>query len=73
MNETLSGPRGEPVPVRGVPSGTYLHDRPERTARYRIFEIEDGKIRSDHLRVWDRPSRSFGDDAPPALAANYAT
>ena len=73
MYETLVGPLSEPIPVRGVPSGTYLHDRPERTARYRIFELESGKIRSDHLRVWDRGSRCFVDDVPPALAANYAT
>jgi len=73
MYETLSGPRGEPVPVQGVPSGTYEHDRPERTARYRIFELEPGKIRSDHLRVWDRASRKFVDDVSPTLAANPAT
>ncbi len=58
MIETLAGPAG-PVPVRGVASGTYSHNKPERTARYRIFEITDGRIASDHVRVWDRAGRTF--------------
>ena len=58
MTEALPGPDG-PVPVRGVASGTYLHNKPERTARYRIFEIEDGRVTSDHVRVWDRERRGF--------------
>ena len=51
MTESLPGPNG-PVVVRGVPSGTYLHDKPDRTGRYRIFDIEGGKIANDHVRVW---------------------
>jgi len=58
MTEALAGPHG-PVPVRGVASGTYCHNKPERTARYRIFDIDDGRITSDHVRVWDRERRSF--------------
>lgn len=73
MYEILEGPDHRQIPVRGVPSGTYEHDRPEKTARYRIFEIEGGRITSDHLRVWERASRCFRDDARPTLAANYAT
>src|SRR5205814_5925352 len=49
--ESLVGPAG-PIPVRGVASGTYHHNKPDRTARYRIYEILDGKIVSDSVRVW---------------------
>jgi 3',5'-cyclic AMP phosphodiesterase CpdA len=58
MTESLAGPRG-PVPVRGVASGTYANHQPQRGARYRIYEITDGRIASDHLRVWDRERRAF--------------
>jgi 3',5'-cyclic AMP phosphodiesterase CpdA len=53
MTEQLAGPAG-PIAVRGVASGTYSHDKPERTARYRIYEIAGGQIVSDHVRVWNR-------------------
>jgi len=62
MIETLAGPAG-PVPVRGVASGTYCHNKPDRTARYRIFDILDGRIVSDHVRVWDRARRVFESSA----------
>jgi len=62
MTEALPGPAG-PVPVRGIPSGTYLHNKPERTARYRIFELAGGRVVSDHVRVWDRKRRAFGGGA----------
>ncbi len=58
MTETLAGPRG-PITVRGVASGTYEHDDPSRTARYRIYEIDAGGIRSDSFRVWDREHGRF--------------
>jgi 3',5'-cyclic AMP phosphodiesterase CpdA len=58
MTEELAGPGG-PVPVRGVASGTYHHDKPERTGRYRIYEIGPGQIRSDHVRVWNREHGRF--------------
>lgn len=64
MTETLPGPVG-PVPVRGVASGTYCHNKPDRTARYRIFDIIDGRIVSDHVRVWDRDRRAF--ESQPAI------
>lgn len=56
--EALPGPDGR-VPVRGVASGTYLHDKPDRTARYRVYDIEDGRITGDHVRVWDRENHRF--------------
>jgi 3',5'-cyclic AMP phosphodiesterase CpdA len=58
MTETLAGPSGT-VPVRGVVSGTYFHDKPEKTARYRIFEIEGGKLVRDSTRIWNREARRF--------------
>ena len=58
MTELLAGPAG-PVPVRGVASGTYEHGRPDRTARYRIFELEGGVIRGDHVRIWNREQKNF--------------
>ena len=58
MSEELAGPTG-PIPVRGIASGTYHHNKPERTARYRVFEIDDGKIVSDSVRVWSRESKRF--------------
>jgi 3',5'-cyclic AMP phosphodiesterase CpdA len=67
MTESLAGPDG-PVPVRGVPSGTYFHNKPERSARYRIFEIARGTVASDHVRIWDRERRTFV--AEPAPQSN---
>ncbi len=58
LSELLPGPSGE-VPVRGVASGTYHHNRVDRIARYRIFEIRDGKIVSDSVRVWNRSEGRF--------------
>ncbi|MBA3464719.1 MAG: metallophosphoesterase [Deltaproteobacteria bacterium] len=57
--ESLAGPDGKHVPVRGIASGTYFHNKPERIARYRIYEIDGGQIRSDHVRVWDRERGVF--------------
>jgi 3',5'-cyclic AMP phosphodiesterase CpdA len=58
MRESLAGPDGE-VPVLGVVSGTYFHDKPEKTARYRILEIEQGQLVKQHQRIWDREARRF--------------
>lgn len=57
--EALPGPNETSVPVRGVASGTYFHNKPDRTARYRIFEIDGGQIRGDHVRVWDKERGVF--------------
>jgi 3',5'-cyclic AMP phosphodiesterase CpdA len=58
MTEVLAGPVG-PVPVRGIASGTYAHNQPDRVARYRVFELAERGLVSDHVRVWDRSSRKF--------------
>jgi len=58
MTEVLPGPAG-PVPVRGIASGTYFHNKPERIARYRIYELAGGSVASDHVRIWDRERRAF--------------
>lgn len=58
MTESLAGPDG-PVQVRGIASGTYDHDKPHRTARYRIFDIERGGIASEQVRVWQREAGQF--------------
>lgn len=64
MLEELPGPGGS-VPVRGIASGTYHHNKPDRIARYRIFHIVHGKITSHRARVWNRENRRF-EDAPAA-------
>lgn len=58
MIEALPGPSG-PVPVRGIASGTYFHNQPERVARYRIYELGGGNVISETVRVWDRERRAF--------------
>lgn len=72
LAESLPGPTGA-IPVLGVPSGTYEANRPERTARYRIFDIEVDPSSPDpratalishHMRVWHRGRRVFEVDAP---------
>ncbi len=72
LAETLPGPAGD-IPVLGVPSGTYEASRPDRTARYRIFDIDVDDAAADprasakishHLRVWHRDRRVFELDAP---------
>jgi 3',5'-cyclic AMP phosphodiesterase CpdA len=64
--------RGAGIPVLGVQSGTYEASRPERTGRYRVFEIEGGKVIGHRLRVWHRDRRCFADDPSEArsLAAS---
>jgi 3',5'-cyclic AMP phosphodiesterase CpdA len=68
MREVLAGPGGTQVPVLGVQSGTYGAHDPLRTARYRVFEIANGKIASHHLRVWHRDRKVFAPDAQGVLA-----
>ncbi|MCG8417509.1 MAG: metallophosphoesterase [Proteobacteria bacterium] len=64
----LPGPNGDIVPVLGVQSGTYEANRPERTARYRIFEIAgsaDEKrpgVVAHRLRRWNSVDGQFVDD-----------
>ena len=61
MTEALAGPAG-PVPVRGIVSGTYFHNKPEKTARYRVFELDRGKLAADYTRIWDRELGRFTAD-----------
>jgi hypothetical protein len=63
MTEALPGPSG-PVPVRGIASGTYLHNKPERVARYRIYELGGGGGTAETVRVWDRERRAFVEGDP---------
>jgi len=66
MRNELAGPSG-PIPVLGVPSGTYMASDPDRLSRYRVIEIEGGRVVSDHLRVWRREDKRFEVDvAEPA-------
>ncbi|HVV85726.1 MAG TPA: metallophosphoesterase [Kofleriaceae bacterium] len=67
LREVLATPRGE-IEVLGVPSGTYEANHPERTARYRIIEIEGGRIVGHHLRVWHRARRVFERDDTSLVA-----
>ncbi len=76
LSESLQGPDG-PIPVLGIQSGTYEANDPTRTARYRVFEIEDGAGRrasiQHHLRIWHRDRRVFElDDQSPREAAASA-
>ncbi|MGE0398310.1 MAG: metallophosphoesterase [Kofleriaceae bacterium] len=67
MHESLVGPDGKVVPVRGIASGTYFHNKPDRTARYRIFDIDGGAVRGDHVRVWNREQGRFTPLTTPLL------
>ncbi len=72
LREELAGPAG-PIPVRGVASGTYHHNKPERTGRYRIFEISAGKIVSDYVRVWNRETGLFEAQSGSPQQSNYVS
>ncbi|HEY5927471.1 MAG TPA: hypothetical protein VIV11_37560, partial [Kofleriaceae bacterium] len=72
LTEALAGPGG-PIPVRGIASGTYHHNKPDRIGRYRIFEIERGKIVSDYVRVWNRESGRFEAHAGTSQQSNYVS
>jgi 3',5'-cyclic AMP phosphodiesterase CpdA len=72
LHETLPGPSGD-VPVRGIASGTYFHNRPDRVARYRIFEISDGKIASDSVRVWNREVGRFEAETGTGQQSNHVS
>ena len=63
MTESLVGPAGA-VPVRGIASGTYFHNKPDRVARYRIFDLVPGRPVAETVRVWDRAGRNFVTEPP---------
>lgn len=82
MCHQMSGPNGAIIDAMGVQSGTYLANKPHRTARYRIFDIpptSDATTRpavATHcLRMWAPERTSFVDDpgstalATPAAAS----
>jgi 3',5'-cyclic AMP phosphodiesterase CpdA len=50
LRRELDGPDG-PIPVIGVGSGSYRDERPDRHARYNLYTIEDGQLRSVETRV----------------------
>jgi 3',5'-cyclic AMP phosphodiesterase CpdA len=72
LTEELIGPVGA-IPVRGIASGTYHHNKPDRISRYRIFEIEAGKIIRDHVRVWNRATASFEAHIGTEQQSNYVS
>ena len=58
----IPGPDG-PIPVAGVPSASSLDPRPERRARYRIYDIErtaGGWTLSGEIRAYRSTTASFG-------------
>lgn len=70
LREEWTDAKGRSIPVLGVPSGTYEANRPALTGRYRVIEVEAGRIIGHHLRVWHRASRRFERDAhEPAMSA----
>jgi 3',5'-cyclic AMP phosphodiesterase CpdA len=72
LSEVLAGPAG-PVPVRGIASGTYHHNKPDRIGRYRIFEIDGRKIASDYVRVWNRQTGVFEAHPGSSQQSNYVS
>ncbi|HUS31295.1 MAG TPA: metallophosphoesterase, partial [Kofleriaceae bacterium] len=72
LTETLTGPSG-PIQVRGIASGTYHHNKPDRVARYRVFQIEGGKIVSDFVRVWTREHGMFEAQPGSGQQSNYVS
>jgi 3',5'-cyclic AMP phosphodiesterase CpdA len=72
LSEELVGPTGA-IPVRGIASGTYHHNRVDRIGRYRIFEISGGKIVSDYVRVWNRATGVFEAQAGTGQQSNYVS
>jgi 3',5'-cyclic AMP phosphodiesterase CpdA len=78
MTEELAGPNGAFIKVRGVQSGTYDHNKPDRTARYRIYDVHStGPGTKPHatytMRVWDRSQQCFvADEEVPGVAAATA-
>lgn len=65
LTDQVYGPDG-PVPVRCIQSASYEAGKPERRARYRIFEIRQDldipRIVREDVRVWDPDQRVFKPD-----------
>jgi 3',5'-cyclic AMP phosphodiesterase CpdA len=60
LTSALQGPVG-PVPVRGIPSGTYDAPVERRRARYRIYEVRGRHVISERVRFWN--GQAFADAA----------
>lgn len=72
LTESLPGPLGV-IPVRGIASGTYHHNKLDRIARYRVFEIEHGKFVRDYVRVWTRDAGKFEAHSGMDQQSNYVS
>jgi 3',5'-cyclic AMP phosphodiesterase CpdA len=77
--EHLPGPAG-PIPVLGIVSGTYEAGRPERTAGYRVLDLEPGPGGGragarivHHVRRWHRERKGFVPDADPVETVDTQT
>lgn len=58
IRESLAGPGGVEIPVRGVESGSYDGEKPHRTARFRVYEVRrrpSGRpvVVEEPARVWN--------------------
>ena len=58
LRQQLDGPRG-PIPIIGVGSVTYRDSRPDRSARYNVYHIENGRLAQLETRVYDSASNLF--------------
>jgi 3',5'-cyclic AMP phosphodiesterase CpdA len=58
LRRELDGPRG-PIPVIGVGSGSYRHERPDRRARYNVYTVENGRLANVETRVHDAATNRF--------------
>ncbi len=70
LRHSLPGPDERGIPVLGIQSGSYCGERPERTARYRIFHVGPNKLDrngrsrllAQRMRMWDPDSEGFVED-----------
>ncbi|HTE56705.1 MAG TPA: metallophosphoesterase [Kofleriaceae bacterium] len=79
LRAALPGPDGVLVAVRGIQSGTYEADNPERRARYRIYEVAEGAalggrpaLVGESLRVWDPARGEFASESASGSGGEIA-
>lgn len=70
LRETLPGPDGDPIVVRGIPSGSHAGHHEEFVARYRVYTIGDPwegrpKIVEHETRVYRPELGRFVSAGPP--------
>ncbi len=58
LRSVVQGPRG-PIPVIGVGSATYADPRADRSARYNIYSIDEGRLSAVEQRIFDPAQRAF--------------